>query len=147
MRKELLRDMAVVLAWTLLTLTVMTGAARADNTAPYPGTQIIGTKHSYKDLVARLDEAVKANKMGLVTRASATVGAKVDLNLRQLFFKSLSLLGSTMGSKAEFAEVLKHAGQGTLSPTIDRVLPLEQIGEAHRLLEERKVFGKIVLVV
>ncbi len=80
MRKEFLRDMAVVLAWTLLTLAVMTGAARADNTAPYPGTQIIATKHSYKDLVARLDEAVKANKMGLVTRASATLGAKAKLN-------------------------------------------------------------------
>ena len=41
-----------------------------------PGTQVIKTTHSYNTLVERLDAAVKANRMGLVTRASATVGAK-----------------------------------------------------------------------
>lgn len=75
MRKELFRYLAVILAWTLVTLTVTTGAARAENPTPYPGTQIIATDHAYNDLVARLDAAVKANKMGLVTRASATAGA------------------------------------------------------------------------
>ena len=80
MRKEFTRDIAIVLAWLLLTLAAMGQAAWAGNATPYPGTQIIETKHSYKDLVARLDEAVKANKMGLVTRASATVGAAKKLN-------------------------------------------------------------------
>lgn len=80
MRKEFARDLAIVLTWALLTLAAMTSAAWAGNATPHPGTQIIATKHSYKDLVARLDEAVKANKMGLVTRASATVGAKAKLN-------------------------------------------------------------------
>jgi uncharacterized protein (DUF302 family) len=80
MRTNFMRDLAIVLTWALLTLAVMTGAAWAGNPAPYPGTEVIATKHSYKDLVARLDAAVKANKMGLVTRASATVGAKAKLN-------------------------------------------------------------------
>ncbi len=80
MRKHFTRDLAIVLAWALLMLAAMGQAALAENATPYPGTQIIATKHSYKDLVASLDAAVKANKMGLVTRASATLGAKAKLN-------------------------------------------------------------------
>ena len=80
MRKEFTRDLAIVLAWALLMLAAMGQAALAENATPYPGTQIVATKHSYKDLVASLDAAVKANKMGLVTRASATLGAKAKLN-------------------------------------------------------------------
>ncbi len=62
-------------AGAVLIVMAMAGAARAENTTPYPGTQVVATTHSYKDLVARLGAAVKANKMGLVTRASATLGA------------------------------------------------------------------------
>lgn len=50
--------------------------ATADVATPYPGTKIIKTGKAYGDLVKSLNAAVKANKMGLVTRASATVGAK-----------------------------------------------------------------------
>ena len=50
--------------------------AMADNPAPYPGTRVMKTPHSYGELVQRLEEAVKNNKMGIVARASATVGAK-----------------------------------------------------------------------
>jgi NADPH:quinone reductase-like Zn-dependent oxidoreductase len=84
---------------------------------------------------------------GRYVTCGATVGAEVQLNLRQLFFKALSLLGSTMGSKAEFGEVLSHAAAGRLTPVIDRTLPLSEAREAHRLLEERQAFGKIVLAV
>lgn len=45
-----------------------------------PGWSVSTTPHSYKDLIARVDAAVKNNKMGLVTRASATLGAKTVLN-------------------------------------------------------------------
>jgi uncharacterized protein (DUF302 family) len=55
-------------------------ASRADVASPYPGTQVIKTDHSYAALVERLDAAIKANKMGIVARASATVGAKRMLN-------------------------------------------------------------------
>ncbi len=50
--------------------------ATADNPTPYPGTQVLQTPHSYTKLVQRLDDAIKKNKMGIVSRASATVGAK-----------------------------------------------------------------------
>jgi uncharacterized protein (DUF302 family) len=80
MRTEIMRDMALALAGALLILAAMAAPADAGNATPYPGTKIIKTGHSYKDLVGRLDAAVKANKMGLVTRASATVGAKAKLN-------------------------------------------------------------------
>lgn len=50
--------------------------AQADVATPYAGTKIIKTSKTYGDLVKSLNAAVKANKMGLVTRASATVGAK-----------------------------------------------------------------------
>ncbi len=76
MTKAVARDAVVLLAGILLMLAVGVQAARAENPAPYPGTQIIRTALTYKDLIARLDAAVKANKMGLVTRASATMGAK-----------------------------------------------------------------------
>lgn len=56
-------------------------AAVADDASAYPGTVVVKTGHSYKVLIGRLDKAVKANKMGLVARASATVGAKNVLNV------------------------------------------------------------------
>lgn len=82
---------------------------------------------------------------GRLVTCGATSGHDVPLNLRVLFFKSLSLLGSTMGSQGEVAEILSHVAAGRLRPVVDRVLPLEEIAEGHRLLEERMVFGKVVL--
>jgi len=55
-------------------------AARAEMPAALDGWQITKTAHGYADLVARLEQAIKANKMGLVARASATVGAKQMLD-------------------------------------------------------------------
>jgi uncharacterized protein (DUF302 family) len=51
-------------------------SAMAQDASPYPGTKIIKTLHNYKTLTKRLGNAVAENKMGLVNRASATVGAK-----------------------------------------------------------------------
>jgi uncharacterized protein (DUF302 family) len=75
MQKEFTRDLAIVLARMLLMLAAMGQAAWAQNATPHPGTVIAKTAHSYKELITRLDAAVTANKMGLVTRASATIGA------------------------------------------------------------------------
>jgi uncharacterized protein (DUF302 family) len=66
---------AIALAGMVMVLLAVGQAARAENPTPYPGTVVLQTGHSYADLVSRLDAAVKANKMGLVTRASATKGA------------------------------------------------------------------------
>src|SRR5262245_26676258 len=84
---------------------------------------------------------------GRLVTCGATSGADVTVNIRLIFFKLISILGSTMGSLAEMQTIMGHVGQGHLRPVVDRVLPLEQIGEAHRALENREAFGKIVLTV
>jgi NADPH:quinone reductase-like Zn-dependent oxidoreductase len=82
---------------------------------------------------------------GRLVTCGATAGAEVALNLRLLFFKNLQILGNTMGSKGDLLTVLELAEQGRLRPVVDQVLPLAQIAEAHRRIESRQVFGKIVL--
>ncbi|HEY3055496.1 MAG TPA: zinc-binding dehydrogenase [Thermoanaerobaculia bacterium] len=84
-------------------------------------------------------------KGGRLVTCGATAGAEVTINLRLVFFKLLSILGSTMGSLAELHEIMKHVAAGRLRPVVDRVLPLAQIAEGHRALEAREAFGKIVL--
>ena len=84
-------------------------------------------------------------KGGRLVTCGATSGGDATINIRLVFFKLLSILGSTMGSIAELREVLRHVEAGTLKPVLDRVMPLEQIAEAHRVLEAREAFGKIVL--
>jgi NADPH:quinone reductase-like Zn-dependent oxidoreductase len=82
---------------------------------------------------------------GRLVTCGATTGADVAINLRVVFFKLLSILGSTMGSLAELHQIMNHVESGRFRPVIDRVLPLDQVAEGHRLLEEREAFGKIVL--
>ncbi len=64
-----------------------------------------------------------------------------------MFFKSQSFLGSTMVSKGEFLEILEHAANGKLKPIVDAALPLQSVAEAHRRLDAREVFGKLVLTI
>lgn len=84
-------------------------------------------------------------KGGRLVICGATTGHDVQIDLRTLFYKSISLLGSTMGSKAELFRVLELVEQGRLVPVLDRVLPLEQAAEAHALLTNRQSFGNVVL--
>lgn len=83
---------------------------------------------------------------GRLVTCGATTGWDIGLDLRHVFFKSLSLLGSTMGSKSEVIEIMRHVEAGRLRPVVDRVLPLAEVREAHRALEARETFGKVVLV-
>jgi len=85
-------------------------------------------------------------KGGRLVTCGATTG-DATLNLRLVFFKLLSILGSTMGSLAELHEVMKFVEAGRLHPVIDRVLPLSEVAEGHRILEAREAFGKIVFEV
>ncbi|MFZ5444311.1 MAG: zinc-binding dehydrogenase [Myxococcota bacterium] len=84
-------------------------------------------------------------KGGRLVTCGATSGAEVQLDLRTLFYKSISLLGSTMGSKSELFRILELVERGRLVPVLDRVLPLERAAEAHGLLADRKTFGNVVL--
>ena len=84
---------------------------------------------------------------GRLVTCGATTGFDAKIDIRFLFTRQLSLLGSYMGTKDELNTVLKLVGQGRLRPVVDRVLPLASCAEAHALLESRKQFGKIVLKV
>ncbi len=82
---------------------------------------------------------------GRLVTVGATTGYDPPTDLRHIFYRSLSLLGSTMGSKGELFGVLALVEQGKLKPVLDRVLPLAEAGAAQKLLEDRAQFGKIVL--
>ncbi len=82
---------------------------------------------------------------GRLVTCGATTGFEAKVDIRFLFSRQLSLLGSFMGSRAELYAALKLIGERKLRAVIDRVMPLAQCAEAHRLLESREQFGKIVL--
>jgi len=82
---------------------------------------------------------------GRLVTCGATTGYAAETDLRYLYSKQLSLLGSYMGSRGELYTVLKLIGERKLKAVIDRVLPLAQCALAHELLEKREQFGKIVL--
>jgi NADPH:quinone reductase-like Zn-dependent oxidoreductase len=92
------------------------------------------------------DRSLKALARGgrLVT-CGATSGYQAPTDLRFVFSKGLSILGSTMGSRAELLQIARLMGERRLKPVIDRVLPLERVAEGHRAMAERSLFGKIVL--
>jgi NADPH:quinone reductase-like Zn-dependent oxidoreductase len=84
-------------------------------------------------------------RFGRLVTCGATAGAAPTIDLRRLFFLSLSVLGSTMGSLPELAAVLALAASGDLKPVVHAVLPLAELPTAHRLLEAREVIGKVVV--
>jgi len=84
-------------------------------------------------------------KGGRLVTCGATTGYEAITDLRYIFYKQLQILGSTMGSKGSLFKVFRLVESGKLKPVIDRVMPMKDVADAHRLLEERKVFGKIVL--
>jgi NADPH:quinone reductase-like Zn-dependent oxidoreductase len=83
---------------------------------------------------------------GRLVTCGATSGFEGRTDLRALFAKQLSILGSYMGRLAEFSQVMQHIGSGRLRPVLDRALPLGEARAAHEALERREQFGKIVLV-
>ncbi|WP_394826810.1 zinc-binding dehydrogenase [Pendulispora albinea] len=84
---------------------------------------------------------------GCVVTCGATAGFAPTIDLRHIFFRQVRVLGSTMGSKGDLHRMIPLFSQGKLRPVVDRVLPLWSAAEAHRVLEERKAFGKVVLEV
>lgn len=84
---------------------------------------------------------------GRVVTCGATAGFTPTIDVRQIFFRQVEVLGSTMGPKGDLFRVLEHVEAGRLKPVVDRVLPLWDAREAHRVLEAREAFGKVVLSV
>jgi NADPH:quinone reductase-like Zn-dependent oxidoreductase len=97
---------------------------------------------------ATWEESIKSLVAGgrLVT-CGATTGFEGKIDLRVLFSRQLSILGSYMGGKSEMVPVLDYVSRGLLKPVIDRVMPLAEAVGAHARLERGEQFGKIVLKV
>ncbi len=82
---------------------------------------------------------------GRLVTCGATTGYEGKIDLRYLFTRQLSILGSYMGGKAELFSVLALVASGAVKPVIDKIFPLERAAEAHKHLESREQFGKVVL--
>ena len=82
---------------------------------------------------------------GRLVTCGATTGYDARLDLRFLFSRQLSLLGSYMGTKSELHTVMKLVASGKLRPIVDRVFPLAEAAAAHAYLESSSQFGKVVL--
>jgi NADPH:quinone reductase-like Zn-dependent oxidoreductase len=97
---------------------------------------------------ATWDRSVRslANGGRLVT-CGATTGPRASIDLRHLFARQLSLLGSYMGTSADLSAAAPLFFSGHLRPAIDQVVPLARAADAQRRLEAREQFGKIVLEV
>ena len=65
--------------------------------------------------------------------------------LTRIFWKQLTILGSTMASKHDFAAMLRFVEQQRITPHVDREFDLGEIVEAHRYLEGAQQVGKVVL--
>ena len=84
---------------------------------------------------------------GRFVTCGVTSGPKVELDLRYFYSRQLTLLGSYMGSFIELRRVLELVENGSIVPVVDEVFPLKEAAEAHRRMEERRNFGKIILKV
>jgi NADPH:quinone reductase-like Zn-dependent oxidoreductase len=87
-----------------------------------------------------------ARRGGRIVTCGATTGPNPSEEIRLIFWKHLSILGSTMANDREFRALLQTVAAGRLSPRIDRIFPLSETRAAYELLEEGRQFGKIVLV-
>lgn len=85
-------------------------------------------------------------KHGRLVTCGATSGYDARTDLRQVFYRHLSLLGSFMGSKAELLDAMKFVERGAIHAVVDQILPLAEARRAHELMQDRAQFGKLVLV-
>jgi zinc-binding alcohol dehydrogenase/oxidoreductase len=82
---------------------------------------------------------------GRVAVCGATSGPNPPAQLHRVWWKQLTIYGSTMGTREDFADVLELVGSGRVRPVIDEVFPLEDARAAHERMDGAEQFGKIVL--
>ena len=84
-------------------------------------------------------------KGGRLVTCGATSGPYGKTDIRQVFWKQIKIIGSTMSTHEEFKEVMKLIFEGKLNPVISKIFPLEKAKEAQKYLMEKQQFGKVVL--
>jgi NADPH2:quinone reductase len=88
-----------------------------------------------------------AAREGRIVVCGATSGPNPPAALHRLWWKQLSVLGSTMGTKTDFEAAFELVTSGRARPVVDEVLPLDEIRRAHERLEAGEQLGKIVLTI
>lgn len=83
---------------------------------------------------------------GTIVTCGATTGHEANFDIRALFAKQLSFLGSYMGTMGDLREALSHVFAGRLKPVVDRTFPLRDAPDAHRYLASSQMFGKVVMI-
>jgi 2-desacetyl-2-hydroxyethyl bacteriochlorophyllide A dehydrogenase len=86
-----------------------------------------------------------AARGGRIVIVGNTSGPQTEIDIRYLFAKQISLIGSTMGSREDFRTITALLWVGKIKPVIDRVMPLSEGKKAYQIMEEGRQFGKIVL--
>jgi NADPH:quinone reductase-like Zn-dependent oxidoreductase len=95
---------------------------------------------------ATLSKSMRAAvRGGRIVIIGNTSGPHAEIDIRYIFGKQLSLIGSTMGTHQDFREVTSLLWSGTLKPVIDRVMPLREGRQAYEIMERGEHCGKIVL--
>ena len=85
-------------------------------------------------------------KHGRVVTCGATTGPKVSIDLRYIFFKQQSILGSTMGNVQALDAVIELIATAKIKPIVDEIFSMKKIADAHTHLENSNQFGKVVLI-
>jgi NADPH:quinone reductase-like Zn-dependent oxidoreductase len=83
---------------------------------------------------------------GRLVTCGATAGHLAQTDIRYLFMRQASIMGGFMGPKSDLLRIVQEMTRGTLKPVVDRVFPLQDAAEAQRAMEDRRLFGKLVLV-
>ena len=83
---------------------------------------------------------------GRVVTCGTTSGAFVEQDIRYLYRQHLTVLGASMGTRQELRTIIDLVTQGKLKPIIDRTVPLNDAAQAHRILQSREQFGKVLLI-
>jgi len=82
---------------------------------------------------------------GRIVTAAASGGKQVEMNVEDLYYRQISVLGSRMGYRHEFVEILNHFLAGRIAPLVSTVLPLSQARSAHQMAANGNRCGKMVL--
>jgi NADPH:quinone reductase-like Zn-dependent oxidoreductase len=82
---------------------------------------------------------------GNIVTCGATSGSEAKFDIRFLFSRQFSFLGSYMGTMRDLNDALKHVFSGRLKPVLDTTFPLSEARAAHERLEKSEQFGKVVL--
>jgi NADPH:quinone reductase-like Zn-dependent oxidoreductase len=106
------------------------------------GVDVVVDNVGHATLMGSMQAAARGGRIVIVGNTS---GPHAQIDIRFIFGKQISLIGSTMGNHQDFRQVLDLLGQGRLKPVIDRVVPLGEGLDAYRAMEAGEPFGKILL--